>query len=145
MRTKFWTCAALPTIEVEVFLAGGARGGAAVPSGASTGVRKAVELRDGDPNRFRGKGVRLAVRNVLETTPAVRGRDASRQAEIDQFLRELDGTPNRERLGANAILADSMAVARAAAVGTGQPLLPLFGRHRCVAASGPHAQCDRSN
>lgn len=118
----------LPTIAVEVTLAGGAHGTAAVPSGASTGRREAVELRDGDPHRFRGKGVQRAVRNVLETiAPAVYGRDAGRQAEIDQRLRDLDGTPNKERLGANAILAVSMAVARAAATATGQPLYRYLG------------------
>ncbi len=118
----------LPTIAVEVSLAGGARGSAAVPSGASTGQREAVELRDGDAQRFRGKGVRQAVRNVLETiAPAVRGHDASHQAEIDQRLCELDGTPNKQRLGANAILAVSMAVARAAATAAGQPLYRYLG------------------
>jgi enolase len=118
----------LPTIAVEVSLAGGARGTAAVPSGASTGLREAVELRDGDPHRFRGKGVQRAVRNVLETiAPAVRGRDAGRHAEIDRHLCKLDGTPNKERLGANAILAVSMAVARAAAAAKGQPLYRYLG------------------
>jgi enolase len=118
----------LPTIAVEVSLAGGASGAAAVPSGASTGLREAVELRDGEAQRFRGKGVQRAVRNVMETiAPAVRGRDASRQAEIDQQLRELDGTPNKGRLGANAILAVSMAVARAAAAAMGQPLYRYLG------------------
>jgi enolase len=118
----------LPTIAVEVALAGGARGTAAVPSGASTGLHEAVELRDGNPQRFRGKGVQRAVGNVLETiAPAVRGHDASRQAEIDRQLCELDGTPDKERLGANAILAVSMAVARAAAAEMGQPLYRYLG------------------
>jgi enolase len=117
-----------PTVQVEVILAGGTRGTAAVPSGASTGQREAVELRDGDVRRFRGKGVLQAVRNVVEIIgPAVRGSDASRQADIDRRLRELDGTPNKARLGANAILAVSMAVARAAAAATEQPLYRYLG------------------
>jgi len=117
-----------PTLEVEVALVGGARGRAAVPSGASTGQREAVELRDGDPERFHGKGVLHAVRNVVEGIgPAVRGCDASRQAEIDQRLRELDGTANKSQLGANAILGVSMAVARAAAAARGEPLYRYLG------------------
>ena len=95
-----------PTVEVEVQLESGAWGRAAVPSGASTGKREAVELRDGDGQRYRGKGVRQAVRNVEETiAPEVEGMDASEQAAIDQALLELDGTPNKSALGANAILA----------------------------------------
>lgn len=117
-----------PTIEVEVVLAGGIRGRAAVPSGASTGKREAVELRDGDAKRFRGKGVQQAVRNVVHTIgPALRGRDASEQAAIDQLMRELDGTPNKARLGANATLGVSMAVARASAAAQGQPLYRYLG------------------
>ncbi|HXQ23031.1 MAG TPA: phosphopyruvate hydratase [Candidatus Acidoferrales bacterium] len=117
-----------PTIQVEVTLAGGACGAAAVPSGASTGQREAVELRDGDSHRFRGKGVQQAVRNVVEAIgPAIRGRDAGQQAEIDHYLCELDGTPNKARLGANAILGVSMAVARAAAAAMGQPLYRYLG------------------
>jgi enolase len=112
-----------PTVAVEVRLGGGVRAVAAVPSGASTGRREAVELRDGDTHRFAGKGVQRAIRNVVdEIGPAVRGHDASRQAEIDRRLCELDGTPNKARLGANAILGVSMAVARAAAIATGAPL-----------------------
>jgi enolase len=117
-----------PTIEVEVVLAGGARGLAAVPSGASTGKLEAVELRDGDAARFRGKGVRQAVRNVRETIrPALHGHDATRQAEVDHALCALDGTPNKAKLGANAILGVSMAVARAAAAATEQPLYRYLG------------------
>lgn len=117
-----------PTIQVEVTLAGGGRGTAAVPSGASTGQREAVELRDGDSRRFRGKGVQQAVHNVVETIgPAIRGRNADQQAEIDHYLCELDGTPNKARLGANAILGVSMAVARAAAAAMGQPLYRYLG------------------
>ena len=94
-----------PTIEVDVVLADGAVGRAAVPSGASTGVHEAVELRDGDKSRFGGKGVLRAVANVTETiAPALYGLDAADQAGIDALLCELDGTPNKATLGANAIL-----------------------------------------
>ena len=105
-----------PTVEADVRLAGGAVGSAAVPSGASTGAREAVELRDADPRRFGGKGVERAVANVeREIAPALRGEDAGEQARIDSRLCELDGTSNKARLGANAILAVSLATARAAA------------------------------
>jgi enolase len=117
-----------PTIEVEVQLESGAWGRAAVPSGASTGKREAVELRDGDGQRYRGKGVQQAVRNVEETiAPEVDGMEASEQAAIDQALLELDGTPNKSALGANAILAVSLAVARAAADDAGLPLYAYLG------------------
>ncbi|MBX3023760.1 phosphopyruvate hydratase [bacterium] len=117
-----------PTIEVEAILAGGARGRAAVPSGASTGRLEAVELRDGDPGRFAGKGVQRAVRNVVEViAPALRGRDASLQSDLDRHLCDLDGTPNKGRLGANAILGVSMAAARAAAAALGRPLYQHLG------------------
>jgi enolase len=117
-----------PTIEVEVVLEGGGRGRAAVPSGASTGTREAVELRDGDKGRFGGKGVRQAVRNVLETiAPALRDQDATDQAQVDRRLCDIDGTPNKARLGANATLGVSMAVARAAAAATQQPLYRYLG------------------
>ena len=117
-----------PTVEVEVELTGGIRGSAAVPSGASTGQHEAVELRDGDAQRFRGKGVQRAVRNVVDTIgPALRGHDATRQVEIDQRMCELDGTSNKARLGANATLGVSMAVARAAAAATAQPLYRYLG------------------
>ena len=95
-----------PTVEVEVFLDDGAFGRAAVPSGASTGVHEAVELRDGDMGRFLGKGTTQAVNNVLEIiAPAIVGLSAYEQAALDQFLIELDGTANKGKLGANAILA----------------------------------------
>src|SRR4051812_11484096 len=98
-------------------------GRAAVPSGASTGKREAAELRDGDTQRYRGKGVQQAVRNVEETiAPEIEGMEATEQAAIDQALLELDGTPNKSGLGANAILAVSLAVARAAADDAGLPL-----------------------
>jgi enolase len=103
-------------------------GRAAVPSGASTGKREAVELRDGDTQRYRGKGVQQAVRNVEETiAPEIEGMEATEQAAIDQALLELDGTPNKSGLGANAILAVSLAVARAAADDSGLPLYAYLG------------------
>ena len=109
-------------------LESGAWGRAAVPSGASTGKREAMELRDGDGARYRGKGVRQAVRNIEETiAPEVEGLDASEQAAVDQALLELDGTPNKSALGANAILAVSLAVARAAADDVGLPLYAYLG------------------
>jgi len=117
-----------PTVEVEATLAGGATGRAAVPSGASTGEREAVELRDGDARRYLGKGVRKAVENVNgEIARALVGRDATAQAEIDRTLIELDGTENKSRLGANAILGASLAVAKAAAAHCGLPLYAYLG------------------
>jgi enolase len=117
-----------PTVEVEIQLESGAWGRAAVPSGASTGKREAVELRDGDAQRYRGKGAQQAVRNVEETiAPEIDGMEASEQAAIDQALLELDGTPNKSALGANAILAVSLAVARAAADDAGLPLYAYLG------------------
>ena len=117
-----------PTVEADVRLAGGAFGTAAVPSGASTGAREAVELRDGDPERFGGKGVGRAVANVeREIAPALAGEEAGDQARIDGRLRELDGTPDKSRLGANAILAVSLATARAAAAARGQWLYEHLG------------------
>ncbi len=117
-----------PTLECEVALAGGATGRAAVPSGASTGDLEAVELRDGDKRRYRGKGVATAVANVNETIhPNLVGLDARDQEMIDALLNELDGTPNKARLGANAILGVSLAVAHAAAETTRQPLYRYLG------------------
>ena len=117
-----------PTVEVEVQLDSGAWGRAAVPSGASTGKREAVELRDGDSQRYRGKGVQRAVKNVEETIAAeIDGMDATEQAAVDQALLELDGTPNKAALGANAILAVSLAVARAGADEVGLPLYAYLG------------------
>src|SRR5437773_312983 len=104
-----------PTVEVDVFLDDGAAGRAAVPSGASTGEREALELRDGDPGRYGGKGVLKAVAHVNgEIAREVRGTDSRDQALLDRILIELDGTANKGRLGANAILGVSLAVARAA-------------------------------
>jgi enolase len=112
-----------PTVAVDVTLGGGARATAMVPSGASTGAHEAVELRDGDKKRYRGKGVRTAVSNVERTiAPAIKGRDAADQRGLDEALIELDGTPNKSKLGANAILGVSLAAARAAAAAKAIPL-----------------------
>ncbi len=117
-----------PTIEADVLLESGVMGRAAVPSGASTGSREAIELRDGDAKRYLGKGVLKAVENVnTEISEAIIGLDAEEQAFIDKTLIELDGTENKSRLGANAILAVSMAVAKAAADEAGLPLYRYFG------------------
>src|SRR4029078_9466748 len=105
-----------PTVEAEVVLAGGEIGRAAVPSGASTGEHEAVELRDGKKKRYGGKGVLKAVQNINDViAPALQGFDALDQAEVDRALIELDGTPNKSKLGANALLLVSLATARAAA------------------------------
>ncbi len=117
-----------PTLEVEVALEDGATGRAAVPSGASTGAFEAYELRDGDKSRYLGKGVTKAVANVEdEIAPAILGFDAAEQRLIDQTMIDLDGTPNKERLGANAILGVSLAVAKAAADSAGLPLFRYVG------------------
>jgi enolase len=139
-----------PTIEVEVVLESGASGRAIVPSGASTGEREALELRDGDPKRYKGKGVLKAVENVNNTiAPEVEGQDALDQAYIDNMLLELDGTENKSKLGANAILGVSMAVARAATEFLAIPLYQYIGGIRArelpvplmnVINGGAHAQ-----
>ena len=117
-----------PTVEAEVGLAGGEVGWAAVPSGASTGQHEAVELRDGDPERYLGKGVRRAVENIDQViAPALRGRSAAEQGELDRVMIELDGTPNKSNLGANAILAVSLAMARAVAGALELPLYRYLG------------------
>ncbi len=117
-----------PTVECDVLLESGVMGRAAVPSGASTGSREAIELRDGDKSRYLGKGVLKAVENInTEISEAVLGLDASEQAFLDKTLIDLDGTENKGRLGANAMLAVSMAVARAAAEEAGLPLYRYFG------------------
>jgi enolase len=117
-----------PTIEVDVFLSSGAIGRAAVPSGASTGQREALELRDEDNSRYGGKGVLTAIKNVTdEIASTVNGMDASNQMVLDQALIELDGTPNKSRLGANAMLGVSMAAARAVAQTYGMPLYRYIG------------------
>ena len=111
-----------PTVEVEVWLEDGSVGRAAVPSGASTGAHEAVELRDGDKERYGGKGVSKAVDNVNDViAEALIGLEATRQTEIDEMLIRLDGTPNKGKLGANAVLGVSMAVAKAAANSCGLP------------------------
>ena len=117
-----------PTVECDVLLESGVMGRAAVPSGASTGSREAIELRDGDKSRYLGKGVLKAVEHInTEISEAVLGLDASEQAFLDKTLIDLDGTENKSRLGANAMLAVSMAVARAAAEESGLPLYRYFG------------------
>ena len=127
-----------PTVECDVWLESGVMGRAAVPSGASTGVREAIELRDKDPKRFGGKGVLEAVRHVNEDIAnAVLGIEASDQSYIDRTMIELDGTENKGRLGANAILAVSMAVARTAAEESGLPLYRYFGGTSAVTLPVP--------
>ena len=117
-----------PTVECDVLLESGVMGRAAVPSGASTGAREAIELRDGDKARYGGKGVLKAVEHInTEISEAVLGLDASEQAFLDKTMIDLDGTENKSRLGANAMLAVSMAVARAAAEESGLPLYRYFG------------------
>ncbi len=119
-----------PTVEVDVYLEDGSFGRAAVPSGASTGVHEACELRDGDKKRFLGKGTLKAVDNVNKIiAPALEGLDALDQVAIDHLMIELDGTPNKSKLGANAILGTSMAVARAAADSLGIPLYMYLGAY----------------
>jgi enolase 1/2/3 len=139
-----------PTIEVDVVTEDGSLGRAAVPSGASTGINEAVELRDDDKSRFGGKGTRLAVASVSETIgPELVGLDASDQAGIDELLIELDGTPNKSRLGANAILGVSLACAHASAASLGIPLYRYVGGARArtlpvpffnILNGGKHAQ-----
>ena len=122
-----------PTIEVEVTLDSGFKGVAAVPSGASTGENEAIELRDKDPKRYGGKGVLKAVRNVNEIiAPAIIGMDALQQRDIDQLMIELDGTKNKAKLGANAILGVSLAVAKAAAEELEIPLYRYIGGTNAV-------------
>ncbi len=117
-----------PTIEVDVYLESGLFASAAVPSGASTGAHEALELRDGDPDRFMGKGVQKAIRNVVEIIqPELKGIPVLQQNKIDTIMRELDGTEDKSRLGANAMLGVSMAVARAGAAYCGLPLYQYLG------------------
>ena len=127
-----------PTIEVEVHLESGAMGRAAVPSGASTGEHEAWELRDGDKKRYSGKGVTKAVRSVTETiAPAIAGWDALEQAKIDQKMIELDGSPNKKNLGANALLAVSLATAHAAAAASKVSLFRYLGGNSAVTLPVP--------
>ena len=117
-----------PTVEAEVWLEGGAMGLASVPSGASTGEHEACELRDGDKTRYRGKGVQKAVAYAnTELATALKGMDATEQIAVDTRMREVDGTTNKSRIGANAVLAISLATARAAAQATGQELYRYLG------------------
>jgi len=117
-----------PTVEVEVGLASGGYGRAIVPSGASTGIHEAVELRDGDKERYGGKGVSLAVENVnTEFARELLGYDAMQQVLVDEYMLELDGTENKGGMGANAILGVSLAIAKAAAETVGQPLYRYLG------------------
>lgn len=117
-----------PTLQTEITLAGGAKGSAAVPSGASTGAFEALELRDGDPQRYLGKGVKKAVENVNTALfNALKGADARRQSQIDQTMMDLDGTQDKSRLGANAILSVSLAAAKAASAALDMPLYRYIG------------------
>ncbi len=126
-----------PTVEVDVHLRNGAWGRAAVPSGASTGEHEALELRDGQ-KRYHGKGVRKAVGHVNTVIgPKLRGRDARQQEAIDRFMIDLDGTPNKRRLGANATLGVSLAVAKAAAAAVGEPLFRYLGGRQAVTVPVP--------
>lgn len=121
-----------PTVEVEVWLEDGSVGRAAVPSGASTGAHEAVELRDGDKERYGGKGVSKAVDNVNDViAEALIGLEATRQTEIDEMLIRLDGTPNKGKLGANAVLGVSMAVAKAAPT-PAAAVVPVPWRRSCT-------------
>ena len=127
-----------PTIEVDVVLDDGTLGRAGVPSGASTGIHEAVELRDGDKKRFGGKGVLTAVRNVHQAiAPSARRQERADQAGIDQSLIDLDGTPNKAKLGANAILGVSLACAHAAAASYDTPLYRYLGGARRRSCRSP--------
>lgn len=129
-----------PTLEADVLLEGGAFGSAMVPSGASTGIHEALELRDGDAKRFGGKGVLKAVANVKEKiAPALKGRDSGDTRAVDRIMLELDGTPNKRNLGANAILGVSLAAARAAAAAHGQPLYRWLGGEKAQVLPVPMA------
>ena len=129
-----------PTLEADVHLEGGGFGSAMVPSGASTGIHEALELRDGDPKRYGGKGVLQAVANVKEKiAPALQGHDAANTREIDRRMLELDGTANKKNLGANAVLGVSLAAARAAANGCGQPLYRWLGGEKANVLPVPMA------
>ncbi len=126
-----------PTVEVDVILEDGSLGRAAVPSGASTGAHEAVELRDGDKGRYLGKGVLKAVEAVNgEIFDAIGGMEAEQQVQIDETMIGLDGTPNKSRLGANAILGVSLAVAKAAAESPRDAALSLCRRHLCANPAG---------
>jgi enolase len=126
-----------PTVEVDVQVSGGVLGRAAVPSGASTGEHEALELRDGQ-KRYSGKGVRKAVEHVNRRIgPKLRGRDVRKQEAIDRLMIDLDGTPNKRNLGANAMLGVSLAVAKAAAAAVGEPLYRYLGGRQAVTLPVP--------
>ena len=126
-----------PTVEVDVILDNGILGRAAIPSGASTGSKEAVELRDGDKSRYLGKGVLKAVNNVNEIiAPQVIGRDPKEQKSIDYLMIDLDGTENKAKLGANAILGVSLAVAKAAAQDEGMPVFMYLGGEKAESSAG---------
>ncbi len=128
-----------PTVDVRVILEDGSFGTAIVPSGASTGIHEALEMRDGDKTRYNGKGVLKAVENVNgEIADNLLGMESLEQKEIDEFMIELDGTKNKSRLGANAMLGVSLAVAKASANFTGTTPLPLSRRGVCPRAAHPH-------
>ncbi len=137
-----------PTVEVDVVLDSGAVGRAAVPSGASTGAHEAVELRDNDPARFGGRGVQTAIGNIEgEILDAIGGMDPTEQVKIDNIMIDLDGTANKSRLGANAILAVSLATAKAAATDLGIPLYRHVGRRvraNTAGADDEHRQWRRA-
>lgn len=127
-----------PTVEAEVYVTGGFMGRAIVPSGASTGTREAIELRDGDPSRFGGKGVTRAVANVNgEIAHAIKGMDVNDLAAIDAAMIKLDGTENKSRLGANALLAVSLAAAHAGAAAAGKPLFDYLGKGKGITLPVP--------
>ena len=135
-----------PTVEVDVYLDDGARGRAMVPSGASTGKAEALELRDGDPNRYFGRGVRKAIENVVQViAPAVLGMEGGEQEALDRRLCELDGTENKSHLGANALLGVSLAVARAAAASAGSPLYRYLGGLEAVELPVPMVNIGTGN
>ncbi|HJZ12744.1 MAG TPA: phosphopyruvate hydratase, partial [Acidobacteriota bacterium] len=118
-----------PTVEVDVLLSDGSMGRAAVPSGASTGAYEALELRDNDPKRYLGKGVRKALQNVIEIiAPALAGKNPEHQQELDRLMVEIDATANKAKLGANAILGVSLAIAKAAAVSNKTSLFRYLGK-----------------
>ena len=131
-----------PTLEAEVTLSSGAFGRAAVPSGASTGSREAIELRDGDKSRYLGKGVTTAVSNVNgPIATALIGEDASNQEALDECLIQLDGTPNKGRLGANALLGVSLAAAHAVAAQQGRPLWASLAQSEVLTMPVPNNIC----
>ncbi len=132
-----------PTVEADVIVACGAVGRAAVPSGASTGTREALELRDKKATRFGGKGVANAVNNVMtEIGPAIIGMDAADQRALDRFMIEMDGTPNKSKFGANAILGVLYGGGKSHSFGLRISSLQIFGRNQCQIPSHSNDECD---